>query len=92
MVLPLVVISELEGKRHHPELGVSPGRRCGSSMSCGSSTAGWTQPFPVNDDGGTARVELNHADPTVLPAGFRTDTNDARILSVALGLAAEGRR
>jgi PhoH-like ATPase len=35
-------------------------------------------------------VELNHADPDILPPGFRAETNDARILSVALGLAREG--
>jgi PhoH-like ATPase len=37
------------------------------------------------------RVELNHTDATLLPAGFRTETNDARILACALNLAAEGR-
>ncbi|MDT5240152.1 MAG: PhoH-like ATPase, partial [Mycobacterium sp.] len=42
--------------------------------------------------GGTLHVELNHSDPTVLPAGFRTDTNDARILTCAANLAAEGKR
>jgi PhoH-like ATPase len=41
VVLPLVVISELEGKRHHPELGVSPGRRCARWTISGSNTAGW---------------------------------------------------
>src|SRR6185312_4018830 len=40
----------------------------------------------------TLHVELNHSDPTVLPAGFRTDTNDARILTCAANLAAEGKR
>ena len=40
--------------------------------------------------GGTMRVELNHSDPTVLPAGFRLGDNDTRILSVARNLAAEG--
>jgi PhoH-like ATPase len=47
--------------------------------------------LPINADGGTLQVELNHADQSVLPVGFRTDTNDARILAVALGLAADGR-
>src|ERR1044072_4223031 len=41
--------------------------------------------------GGSRRGELNHADQSVLPQGFRNDSNDTRILSVALGLAAEGR-
>ena len=42
VVLPLVVISELEGKRHHPELGWFARRRCACSTICASSTAGWT--------------------------------------------------
>jgi PhoH-like ATPase len=36
------------------------------------------------------RVELNHSDPSVLPAGFRLGDNDTRILSVARSLATEG--
>src|SRR6202022_3990236 len=40
----------------------------------------------------TVRVELNHADPSVLPAGFRLGDNDTRILSVARSLAADGDR
>jgi PhoH-like ATPase len=36
------------------------------------------------------QVELNHSDPTVLPAGFRLGDNDSRILSVARNLAADG--
>ncbi|MBO0854876.1 MAG: PhoH family protein, partial [Nocardia sp.] len=43
-------------------------------------------------EGGTMQVELNHTDPNVLPVGFRTDTNDSRILACALNLAAEGDR
>ncbi|MHB1433329.1 MAG: PhoH family protein, partial [Streptosporangiaceae bacterium] len=42
------------------------------------------------DHGGTFRVELNHTDPSVLPAGFRLGDNDTRILSVARSLAMEG--
>src|SRR5262249_34663863 len=45
----------------------------------------------MGEEGGELQVELNHADPAVLPPGFRADTNDARILAVALNLAAEGR-
>src|SRR4051794_22280907 len=48
-------------------------------------------PIPLGDEGGTLRVELNHTDPTVLPAGFRLGDNDSRILAVAANLAAEGR-
>ncbi len=45
---------------------------------------------PVGDEGGTLRVELNHTDPLVLPAGFRLGDNDTRILAVAKNLAADG--
>ena len=44
----------------------------------------------LGDHGGTLRVELNHTDPTVLPAGFRLGDNDTRILAVASNLAADG--
>ena len=90
VVLPLVVISELEGKRHHPELGWFARQSLRLLDELRIKHGRLDQPVPVNDDGGTLRVELNHADPAVLPQGFRNDTNDARILSVALGLAAEG--
>ena len=91
VVLPLVVISELEGKRHHPELGWFA-RRCLRMLDELRIRHGrLDQPIPVTDTGGTLRVELNHADPTVLPQGFRSESNDARILSVAFALAAEGR-
>jgi PhoH-like ATPase len=91
VVLPLVVISELEGKRHHPELGWFARRSLRLLDELRIKHGRLDAPLPVNDLGGTLRVELNHADPSVLPQGFRSDTNDARILSVALGLAAEGR-
>ena len=47
--------------------------------------------MPVNEAGGDVRVELNHTDPEVLPAGFRLGDNDSRILAVALNYRAEGR-
>jgi PhoH-like ATPase len=91
VVLPLVVISELEGKRHHPELGYFA-RTCLRMLDDLRVRDGRLYiPIPVNDSGGTVRVELNHADHGVLPHGLRADTNDVRILSVALGLVAEGR-
>ena len=91
VVLPLVVISELEGKRHHAEIGVFARQALRILDDLRVRGGRLDVPITVNDDGGTARVELNHADPSVLPPGFRNDTNDARILAVALGLAAEGR-
>lgn len=38
VVLPVVVVSELEKKRNDPNSGISPDKRCGTSTICGSST------------------------------------------------------
>ena len=90
VVLPLVVISELEGKRHHPELGYFARNALRLLDELRLNNGRLDAPIAVGDDGGTVRVELNHADTGVLPAGFRLGDNDTRILSVALGLAAGG--
>jgi PhoH-like ATPase len=92
VVIPLVVISELEGKRNHPELGYFARRSLRFLDELRVKHGRLDEALPVTDAGGTLRVELNHADPDVLPYGFREGTGDARILSVALGLAREGRQ
>ncbi|WP_344126098.1 PhoH family protein [Luedemannella flava] len=90
VVLPLVVISELEGKRHHPEIGAFARQALRMLDDLRVAHGRLDIPIPVNDAGGMVRVELNHSDPAILPPGFRTDSNDARILAVALALAADG--
>ncbi len=90
VVLPLVVISELEGKRHHPELGWFARQTLRVLDDLRVEHGRLDAPVPVGPDGGTLRVELNHSDLAPLPAGFRVDSNDSRILAVALNLAAEG--
>ena len=92
VVVPLVVISELEAKRHHHELGWFARQALRLFDDMRIEHGRLDQPIPVGTQGGTLHVELNHSDPTVLPAGFRTDTNDARILTCAANLAAEGKR
>ncbi|WP_322747645.1 MULTISPECIES: PhoH family protein [unclassified Frankia] len=89
VVLPLVVVGELEGKRHHPELGWFAREALRLLDDLRIRHGRLDQPLPL-DDGGTLRVELNHSDPSVLPPGFRVDDNDSRILAVALNLAREG--
>jgi PhoH-like ATPase len=89
VVLPLVVISELEGKRHHPELGWFARVALRMLDDLRLRHGRLDRPVPMGDTGGTLHVELNHSDPAVLPAGFRTDSNDARIMACALKLAAE---
>ena len=88
VVLPLVVINELEGKRHHPELGWFAREALRLLDDLRKRHGRLDAPSPVGTSGGTLHVELNHSDPTVLPSGFRTDTNDARILACALNMAA----
>ncbi|MGH3545404.1 MAG: PhoH family protein [Mycobacteriales bacterium] len=91
VVLPLVVVGELESKRHHPELGWFA-RQCLRSLDELRVLHGrLDQPVPINDIGGRIHVELNHAEVGSLPPGFRVDENDSRILAVALNLAQEGR-
>ena len=90
VVVPLVVISELEAKRHHPELGPMARAALRYLERCRTTHGTLTEPLPVGD-GGTLRVELNHLDPAGLPDPMRSEPNDGRILAVAHNLAAEGR-
>jgi len=90
VVLPHVVISELEAKRAHPELGWFAREALRLLDDLRVEHGRLDEPLPVGTAGGTLRVELNHTDLSLLPAGFQVD-NDARILSVARNLAAEGR-
>jgi PhoH-like ATPase len=90
VVLPIVVVTELEGKRAHPELGYFARSALRALDELRIRYGRLDSPVPITDDGGTLRVELNHSDASVLPAGFRLGDNDTRILSVALNLKAEG--
>ena len=91
VVVPLVVITELEGKRNHPELGYFARAALRFLDDLRVAHGRLDRPMPVNDFGGTLRVELNHTDAEVLPPGFRLGDNDSRILAVALNYASEGR-
>ncbi|MGQ0778922.1 MAG: PhoH family protein [Pseudonocardiales bacterium] len=91
VVLPLVVIGELEGKRHHPELGWFAREALRLLDDLRLAHGRLDLPVPIGALGGTLHVELNHTDSQVLPAGFRTGTNDSRILACALNLAADRR-
>ncbi|WP_435974277.1 PhoH family protein [Streptomyces sp. Qhu_M48] len=90
VVLPIVVVTELEAKRHHPELGYFARQALRLLDDFRVRYGRLDAPLPVGDLGGTLRVELNHSDPGVLPAGYRLGDNDSRILAVARNLQAEG--
>ncbi|MEU4836327.1 PhoH family protein [Streptosporangium sp. NPDC023615] len=89
VVLPIIVITELEGKRHHPELGYFARKALRYLDDLRVTYGRLDEPMPIGE--GTLRVELNHSDPSILPVGFRLGDNDTRILTVARTLAAEGK-
>lgn len=90
IILPVVVISELEGKRHHPELGWFARQALRMLEDFRQEHGRLDMPSIVNEAGGTVQVELNHVDQSVLPTGLRGEQNDHRILACALNLRAEG--
>ena len=94
VVLPVVVISELEAKRDHPELGYFARTALRLLDDLRVRHGRLDEPLPVGDVGGTLHVELNHSEVSILPIGFRSSgtgtDNDARILAVARNLAAQG--
>jgi PhoH-like ATPase len=89
VVLPVVVISELEKKRNDPELGYFARQALRFLDNLRVKHERLDMPVEVGD-GGTLRVELNHTSDSALPSGLRLGDNDTRILSVALNLSNEG--
>ena len=88
VVLPLVVVSELEAKRDHPELGWFARQALRLLDDLRIAHGRLDRPIPIAS--GTLRVELNHVGTSVLPAAVRGTDGDSRILAVAANLAAEG--
>lgn len=86
VVIPIVVISELEGKRHDPELGFFARAALRALDDLGTKYGTIADCVPAAVDG-TLRVELNHIDLSFLPAGMRGADNDSRILAVAKNLS-----
>lgn len=89
VVIPIIVINELEKKRHDPEIGYFARQTLRYLDDLRSKHERLDLPIEVGD-GGTLRVELNHIDQSVLPVGFQLGDNDSRILAVAFNLANEG--
>jgi len=90
VVIPIVVINELEKKRHDPEIGYYARQALRHLDDLRIQHERLDFPMSVGD-GGILRVELNHIDQSVLPAGFQLGDNDSRILAVAFNLAREGK-
>jgi len=90
VVLPVVVISELEAKRHDPEIGYFARQALRNLDELRILHERLDFPIAVGEAGGSLRVELNHSNQSVLPSGLQLGDNDSRILAVALNLAQEG--
>ncbi|TFD90537.1 PhoH family protein [Cryobacterium serini] len=89
VVLPVVVISELESKRNDPEIGYFARQALRNLDELRLKHERLDFPIPVGE-GGSLRVELNHSNMSVLPSGLQLGDNDSRILAVALNLANDG--
>ncbi|GMA96234.1 hypothetical protein GCM10025881_30580 [Pseudolysinimonas kribbensis] len=90
VVLPVVVVTELEGKRHDPEIGYFARQALRKLDDLRVEHERLDFPIAIGDDGGTLRVELNHTNMSVLPSGLQLGDNDSRILAVAMNLANDG--
>ncbi|ALC04550.1 ATPase related to phosphate starvation-inducible protein PhoH [Corynebacterium deserti GIMN1.010] len=90
VVLPIVVITELEAKRHHPDLGFFARQALRLLDELREIHGDLSKPLPIGEDGGHIHVELNHQNMESLPVGFRLGDNDTRILAVAKNLQQEG--
>ena len=91
IVLPIVVVTELEAKRHHPDLGYFARQALRLLDDLREQHGNLSVPLPIGKDGGHVHVELNHMNPASLPDGFRLGDNDTRILAVAKNLQLEGK-
>lgn len=89
VVIPVIVISELEKKRHDPEIGYFARQALRKLDDLREKHERLDFPIPIGE-GGSLRVELNHSNQAVLPSGLQLNDNDSRILAVALNLANDG--
>lgn len=89
VVLPVVVVSELESKRNDPEIGYFARQALRLLDELRMEHERLDFPIAIGD-GGSFRVELNHSNQSVLPSGLQLGDNDSRILAVASNLKNDG--
>lgn len=93
VVLPLVVIRELETKRNDPEIGYLARQALRSLEELRISKGDLKNAVVVNDDGGTLRVEVSQGDRSLLPETLRDSySHDTAILVVAATLSKQGKK
>jgi PhoH-like ATPase len=87
VVIPFVVIKELENKKNDPEIGY-PARSVLRALDELNDAGDLKVGVPLGEGFGTLRVEVNHV--TDVPAELRNyPSNDTRIATVALNLKRE---
>jgi PhoH-like ATPase len=87
VVLPLVVVSELEKKRNDPDLGLAA-RSVLRALDSLRSEGDLAEGVSLGEGYGKLRVEVNHV--TNVPDVLKNNTaNDARIITVAYNLSLE---
>jgi PhoH-like ATPase len=89
VVLPVVVVTELEAKRNDPEIGYFARQALRNLDELRRQHERLDFPIAVGENG-SLRVELNHSNQSVLPSGLQLGDNDSRILAVAMNLANDG--
>lgn len=85
VVLPLVVVSELEKKRNDPDLGLAS-RSALRELDTLRSQGDLAEGISLGEGYGTVRVETNNTHGVPAPISKRT-SNDAEIITVAYNLA-----
>lgn len=90
VVLPVIVVSELEAKRNDPEIGFFARQALRNLDELRVLHERLDFPIAVGETGGSLRVELNHSNQSVLPSGLQLGDNDSRILAVAMNLSNDG--
>jgi PhoH-like ATPase len=85
LVIPLVVITELESKRNHPELGFAA-REALRTLEKYRKSQNIIEKVQ-NSSNGSIKVEINNIFDSELPNAFKDPTNDNKILAVASNLA-----
>ena len=90
VVLPVVVITELEAKRHHNELGYFARNGTTAPRRPADHSRPSRRAVPVNNVGGTIHVELNHTDPG--GAAGRLPTRRQRFAHPGCGAQSRRRR
>lgn len=93
VVLPLIVIRELENKRNDPEIGYLARQALRSLEELRILKGELKTGVVVNDEGGTLRIEVSQGDRNLLPETLRDSySHDTAILTVAATLSKQGKK